>query len=282
MKLFYDQNDLPHAAKLRDNRFTWLKELGATELTDADLDDAGFLFGYDRGDEHYRRLLHSRPNVRDRPDERYELTRLDHVLQRLHDSGIDVPTPRTWILNVDEPAPDDLAFPVFVRTAKSSWKRGGGQSRANNLLELNDEVELLRRAFGWDAPILLREWLDVAAAGKWIFGDAPQELRIWIVDRAPRAWSFHYLHVVHSPAGFPPKSKDLSLLADMAAQIGSAFTSRLISADFIRDRRGKWYFLEAGPGAASGTAHEAVFKFVSDKLRAGQTKLCENAVGGPL
>ncbi|MGH7137699.1 MAG: hypothetical protein ACREHD_18280 [Pirellulales bacterium] len=58
----------------------------------------------------------------------------------------------------------------------------------------------------------------------------------------------------------PPTSKDSSLLADMAAKIGSAFESRLVSADFIRDRRGKWYFLEAGPGAASGIAHEAVFK----------------------
>lgn len=145
MKLLYDENDLLHAAKLRDKRFTWLEELGASQLAGSTLDDAGFLFGYDDGDEHYRRLVENRPNVRDRPEERQELTRLDHVLQRLHDSRIDVPTPRTWILNVDEPAPDDLAFPVFVRTAKSSWKRGGGQSRANSLAQLNEEIELLRR-----------------------------------------------------------------------------------------------------------------------------------------
>lgn len=282
MKLFYDKNDLQHSKKLRDDRFTWLEELGATELSEADPDDAGFLFGYEHGDEHYRNLVENRPNVRDRPEERAELVRLDLVLERLKEHGVDVPTPKTWIIGIDDAPPADLEFPVFVRTPKSSWKRGGTQARASNLRQLNDEVELLRRAFGWDTPILARKWIDVAVAGKWMFGDAPQEIRVWIVDHEPVAWSFHYLHVVRSPAGFPPKAQDLSLLADLARRIGSAFSSRLIAADFIRDRRGTWHFLEAGPGAASGTAHEAVFKFVAEKLRCEETQLQDDAVGGPL
>lgn len=282
MKLLYDQNDLQHSKKLRDDRFLWLKELGATELSETDLDDAGFLFGYEHGGDHYRKLVENRPNVHDRPDARRELLRLDRVLERLRERGIDVPTPKTWLVGIDDAIPADVEFPVFVRTPKSSWKRGGTQARANNLRQLNDEIELLRRAFGWDTPILIRKWLDVAVSGKWMFGDAPQEVRVWIVDHVPAAWSFHYLHVVRAPEGFPPKDQDLSLLAGLAEKIGPVFTSRLVAADFIRDRRDAWHFIEAGPGAASGTAHETVFKFVAEKLRGGESQLQEDAVGGPL
>lgn len=51
ISLFYDKNDLRHSEKLRDNRFTWLAELGATEISTAAPDAAGFLFGYENGDE---------------------------------------------------------------------------------------------------------------------------------------------------------------------------------------------------------------------------------------
>ncbi|HEX7446012.1 MAG TPA: ATP-grasp domain-containing protein [Pirellulales bacterium] len=282
ISLFYDKHDLRHSKKLRDERFTWLTELGVTELSEAAADATGFLFGYEHGEEQYRSLVADRPNLRDRPDERRELVRLDHVLQRLAMQGVELPTPKTWILGIDDAPPHDLQFPVFVRTPKSSWKRGGSQSRASNLRQLSDEIELLRRAFGWDTTILARQWIDAAAAGKWMFGDAPQEIRVWIVDGAPVAWSFHYLHVVPTPAGFPPAAEDLSLLADLAAKIGAVFRSRLIAADFLRDRGGRWHFLEAGPGAASGTAHETVFKFVAEKLRNRQTVLHADAVGGPL
>jgi hypothetical protein len=227
-------------------------------------------------------LVEKRPNIRDRPDERQELVRLDQVLKRLEEHGADIPTPTTWIIGIDDAVPADLEFPVFMRTPKSSWKRGGKQARANDLRQLNDEVELLRRAFGWDTPILIRKWIDVAVAGRWMFGDAPQEIRVWIVDQVPVAWSFHYLHVVPAPAGFPPSIQDLALVADLASKIGGAFTSRLIAADFIRDRRGTWHFLEAGPGAASGTAHEAVFKSVAEKLRGDRTELFPDTVGGRL
>ena len=54
MKVLYDKNDLPHAKKMRDDRFAWLAELGATELSEFAGDDTAFLFGYQHGDEHYR------------------------------------------------------------------------------------------------------------------------------------------------------------------------------------------------------------------------------------
>src|SRR6185437_10108704 len=67
--------------------------------------------------------------------------------------------------------------------------------------------------------------------------------------------------------GFPPSASDLKVITNYAAQIGEVFRARLIAADFVRDVRGEWWFLEAGPGAAAGTAHEAVFKYVAERLR---------------
>jgi len=279
VKLLYDKNDLPHAQKLRDERLNWLIDLGATELSATPCDEEAFLFAYQHSDEHYQSLVAHRPNVFDRPEHRQELVRLEDVLQRLDSC---VPTPKTWVIGVDDGPPEDLEFPLFLRTSKSSWKRGGTQSKVKSMNELNDEIELLRRAFGWDTPILVRRWIDVAVAGKFMFGDAPQEIRVWIVNRRPIAWSFHYLHVVPAPKGFPPSADDLSRLTELAERIGSAFQARLIVADFVRDREGKWWFLEAGPGAAAGTAHEAVFKFVAESLRGGEAICLENAVGGRL
>jgi hypothetical protein len=236
---------------------------------------------YDHNDLPHARKLRDR-RFRDRPEEREELVRLDDVLQRLHECRVDVPTPKTWVLTVDEEPPSDLEFPLFVRTPISSWKRGGQQSKVRNLRELNDEAELLRRAFGWDTPILARQWLDLAVAGQWMFGDVPLEIRIWIMDGAPAAWSFHYLHALPNPKGLPPSPDDLKLLAELAAHIASPFRSRLIVADFVRDRKGKWHFLEAGPGAAAGTAYEAVFKYVAKRLVGEQTAAPDDAVGGAL
>lgn len=216
------------------------------------------------------------------PEEKEELIRLDQVLERLGEHGIEVPTPRTWILRIDEETPADLEFPLFVRTPVSSWKRGGDQAKVRNFKELQDEVELLRRAFGCDVPILARQWLNLAVAGTWMFGNAPQEVRVWIVDKAPLAWSFHYLHAIPNPKGFPPTEQDLQLLADLAARIAGPFRSRLIVADFVRDRKGRWHFLEAGPGAVAGTAHAAVFKYVARRLVGEKADMMDDAVGGRL
>lgn len=282
MKLFYDRNDLPSSEKIKDGRLKWLQEIGATELGDSEPEDSGFLFGYEQGESHLAKQVGDRPGIHDRPEERRELVNLDDVLRKLKEHNIDVPTPKTWVIGIDDEPPSDLTFPLFVRTPKSSWKRGGGQAKVRSLKELNDEAELLRRAFGWDTPIIAREWLEIAVAGTWMFGDAPQEIRTWVIDGKPAAWSFHYLHAVPNPAGFPPTDDDLRRLKMMAAAVARVFKSRLVAADFIRDANGKWHLMEAGPGAVAGTAHENVFKFVANRLIGRDTVFEGNDVGGPL
>jgi ATP-grasp domain, R2K clade family 3 len=193
-----------------------------------------------------------------------------------------VPAPRTWVLPLDAPLPEDLTFPLFVRTAESSWKKGGRIPRVRTAAELEDEAALLRRALGWDATILARQWLDLAPAGEGRYGPIPQEVRIWVVDGVPFAWSFHYLNVLASPKGLPPTAGDLAGLRQMAGEVGRAFRSRLVAADFARGRDGSWWFIEAGPGSCAGTAHEAVFKAVARRLRGEEPEVPADAVGGPL
>ena len=67
----------------------------------------------------------------------------------------------------------------------------------------------------------------------------------------------------------------------MAKSVARPFASRLIAADFVRDAKGNWHFMEAGPGAVAGTAHERVFKYVASTL-IGEPSFAEHdAVGGP-
>lgn len=282
MNLFFRKEDLPAAQRLGDRRLDWLGELGALDLSEAAPQAEGFLFGYATDDNAYRRLLAEHPHVFDRAEHREELAELDQILERLENRGIRVPTPKTWSIELDGAIPRELPYPLFVRTAKTSWKRGGQQARVENLEELRGEMELLRRALGCNSRIIVREWIDAAVAGKYRFGDAPQEIRVWIVDRQPVAWSFHYLAFISEPEGFPPAAADLKRLALLSAQVGATFQSRLIAADFIRDVRGEWWFLEAGPGSISGTAHEAVFKYVCERLRGDLALLRGDAVGGLL
>jgi hypothetical protein len=230
----------------------------------------GFLFAGCRSIEDYARLVAGRRCLRDCPNEREPLLRLDAVLDALSASGVDVPMPRTWRLEVDRPLPDDLEFPLFVRTPSTSLKRGGAVSKVRNRKELEDESEVLRRATRWDATILARRWLDLAVAGRGMYGPVPRELRVWIVDAVPRAWSFHYQSALRDPEGFPPTPDELSDLRRLATLVGGAFRSRLVAADFAQLKSGGWAFIEAGPGSCAGTTHEAVFKGVADCLR-GQT-----------
>src|SRR5688572_23031955 len=104
----------------------WLDDLGAAPITEARAADEGFVFGGSRPIEDYERLVAPCPRLRDRPAERAPLLRLDAVLDVLTRSGTDVPAPRTWSLTLDAPLPRDLTFPLFLRTAQSSWKLGGG------------------------------------------------------------------------------------------------------------------------------------------------------------
>ena len=281
MRLIYDANDLSNAWKMKDDRFKWLCELGAVELGEVQPEDQGFLFSYEHGPDHLTHQVGHLPRINDRPIERSELINLNEVLSKLEEAGIQVPTPKTWVIGVDDELPSELSFPLFLRTPKSSWKRGGDQGKVRSLKEFVDEAELLRRAFGWDTPIIARQWLDIATAGTWMFGDAPQEIRTWIIDGQPIAWSFHYLHVVTSPTDFPPSSDDLMEIQTMAKSVALPFASRLIAADFVRDIEGKWHFMEAGPGAIAGTAHEAVFKHVAMTLVGESSTLEADKVGGP-
>lgn len=282
MQLLYDLRDDPYHERLGSRILYWLDDLGAIPIDEAPPEAEGFLFAGARPIQDYRQLLGCRPFVRDRPDEREPLLRLDTALQAMERAGVRVPMPRTWALPLDAPLPRDLAFPLFVRTAESSWKKGGHISRVRTVAQLEDEAALLRRALGWDALILAREWLDLAPAGEGRYGPVPQEVRTWVVDGVPCAWSFHYLQVVPRPKGFPPSADNLATLRLLAGEVASAFRSRLVVADFARGLDGRWWFIEAGPGSCAGSGHEAVFKSVARRLRGEESELKGDAVGGAL
>jgi hypothetical protein len=280
MNLFYDERDDP-AHEARGSRILyWLDDLGARPLCEARPGDRGFLFAGARPVEDYTRLVAPYPLLRDRPEERAPLLRLDATLDALAATGVDVPTPKTWYLPLDAPLPADLIYPLFVRTAHTSLKLGGGVSRVGRESELIAEAAELRRVLGWDALVLAREWCEFAEAGTGTYGPVPQEVRVWVVGGEPYAWSFHYLNVVPAPKGFPPSRDDLRELRALAGRVGAAFRSRCVVADFARRKRGGWVFVEAGPGSCAGTAHESVFKAVAARLRGETRAVAASPAGG--
>ena len=202
------------------------------------------------------------------------------MLQQLRQKNIDIPTAKTWELRIDEPLSQDICYPLFVRTDRTSWKLGGKISYVSDEKMLLEESELLRRAFGWDATILAREWLELAETGTFRMGALPQEVRVWIVDSQPFAWSFHHMFVVKDPKGFPLTNDDKTIIFDYASKIGKSFTSCLIVADFARLKNGGWTFIEAGPGSCAGTGHEQVFKSVACKLLGRQYSFAGDKMGG--
>jgi hypothetical protein len=282
MKLFYDERDDKNHGARGSRILYWLDDLDAQPLTKARTEDEGFLFAGARPMDDYRRITAALPLLRDRPEDRAPLLRLDTVLDALEAVSVAVPMPRTWRLPLDTPLPTDLTFPLFVRTAISSWKLGGRMSRVKTPTQLEEEIAQLRRAFGWDALILARAWHDLADAGQSAYGPVAQEVRVWIVHGVPFAWSFHYLNVVPNPRGFPPSAADLEVLAKLGREVAGAFRSALVAADFAREKDGGWIFIEAGPGSCAGTGHEAVFKAVARRLRGETVGTVQDAVGGIL
>jgi ATP-grasp domain, R2K clade family 3 len=282
MQLLYDPRDDRYHERLGSQILYWLDDLGAIPLDEADSGVEGFLFAGARPIQDYRELVANYPLVRDRPEEREPLLRLDSVLQALTSARVSVPSPRTWVLPLDAPLPGDLTFPLFVRTAESSWKRGGKISRVTTPKGLLAEAAELRRALGWDAMILAREWLELAPAGEGRYGPVPQEVRVWIVDGEPFAWSYHYMQMVPKPTGFPLSDNDRAELRRLGGAVGSAFSSRLVAADFARGQDGRWWFIEAGPGSCAGTGHEEVFKAVARRLRREEVVLQSGELGGPV
>src|SRR5262249_41671754 len=123
---------------------------------------------------------------------------------------------------------------------------------------------------------------ELAPAGEGRYGPVPQEVRAWCVDGVPTAWSFHHLHLVPHPKGFPPSAAELAEIAELAGRVAGAFRSRLVAADFARLAGGGWCFIEAGPGSCAGTAHEGFFKAVAQRLRGKDLNLVPDVVGGPL
>ena len=260
MRLVYDPRDVTYARTSRSRHIEWLIAAGATPLSARAADDEQFLFAGARPIEDYCRLVANHPNVVDRPEDRGPLLQLNTVLDAIAAASVVVPTPRTWRLELDAPPPDDLTFPLFIRTVRTSWKLGGGQiSRVRNRRQLADECEALRRAFGWDATILAREWLDLAPAGVGTYGPIPQEIRVWTVRGQPVSWSFHHGGLIANPVGIPPAEADLRLLYGMATQVAAAFTSLSVVADFARTKAGAWTFIEAGPGSCAGTSDATAY-----------------------
>lgn len=280
MQLFYDERDDRYHKTHGSEILYWLDDLGARPLSEASVDQPGFLFTGARSIEDYDTLVKPYPAMRDRPSERAPLLRLDRVLDALNVANVDTATPRTWVLPLDATLPDDLTFPLFVRTAFTSLKLGGHISRVRTPAQLVAEMAELRRALGWDATILAREWCDLASAGTSVYGPVSLEVRTWIVDQEPFAWSFHYLNVVDNPMGFPLGQDDLSAIRAGAQRVGRAFDSRLVAADFARDAHGVWIFIEAGPGSCAGTAHQSVFKSVASRLIGRSISCHGNAFGG--
>lgn len=282
MELFYDERDDSYHEARGSQILYWLDDLGAKPFSEATETAEGFLFAGYRSDADYRQLVAKHSLIRDRPNEREPLLRLDVILDTLDLAGVRLPTPKTWRLPLDASLPEDITFPLFVRTTTSSWKRGGQFSRVKSTKELEAEAAALRRTLGWDVLILAREWMELEPAGDGRYGPVPQEVRVWCVDQVPTAWSFHYLNVLRSPRGFPLAPSDLTTLAIQAGQLASAFHSRLVVADFARLRTGNWCFIEAGPGSCAGTGHEAIFKAVARRLRGESHQLPADMTGGPL
>jgi len=280
MQLFYDERDAASHEARGSRILYWLDDVGALPLSEAEGESEGFLFAGARPIQDYQRLVAPFPRIADRPADRDPLLTLDRVLDQLAQADIEINATRTWRIGFDDPLPADLVYPLFVRSAGSSLKLGGAISKVANEDELLAEMSEIRRLLGWDALILAREWCDLAKAGDGVYGPIPLELRTWIVDQIPFAWSFHYLSVLESPAGFPLGNTDLKVLQRMAQQVGSVFRSRLVAADFARDIFGRWVFIEAGPGSCAGTAHETVFKAVACRLMGQETSPFGQPHGG--
>ncbi len=281
MNLFYDDRDDSVHQRRGSRILYWLDDLKGIPIAESQSDsDDGFFFSVAGSISDYAELVADHPNLRDRAEERLPLMSLASVLDCLAAKSVDVPMSRTWRLAWNEPIPDDIVYPLFVRASDSSLKLGGAISRVRNANELLLEAEEIRRLLGWNAMVIAREWKECVPAGTGTYGVLPQEIRVWVVDGKPFAWSFQHLKEVPLPAGFPPTTADLQQLATYAERVAVAFASRCLVVDFAREVQRGWTFVDAGSASSAVTDHEGVFKAVASKLIGKKFPFHSDKVGG--
>src|SRR5262249_39083183 len=103
MQLLYDPRDDAYHERIGSQILYWLDALGPVPLDEADPAVEGFLFAGARPIDDYRERVARLPLVRDRPGEREPLLRLDVVLRVMDEAGVQIPSPRTWVLPLDAP-----------------------------------------------------------------------------------------------------------------------------------------------------------------------------------
>ncbi len=280
MNLFYDDRDDSVHQQRGSRILYWLDDLGAKPVRECEPNEEGYLFSIAGAISDFEELVADRPNLRDRADERFPLMTLESVLDHLSSASIDLPMSRTWRLAWNEILPEDLTYPLFVRASDSSLKLGGSVSRVRNANELMLEAAELRRLLGWNALVIAREWKECVQAGTSTYGTLPQEIRVWVIDGKPFAWSFQHLNAIPLPNGFPPSNSDLLNLAMLAEGVSTAFKSRCLVVDFAKEVQRGWTFVDAGPGSSASTDHEGVFKAVASKLQGKKFPFHANSVGG--
>lgn len=281
MNLFYDDRDDSVHQRRGSRILYWLDDLNAHPIAESESNsEDGFFFSVAGSISDYAELVADRPNLRDRADERLPLMSLASVLDCMVAKSVEVPMSRTWRLTWNEPIPDDIAYPLVVRASDSSLKLGGAVSRVRNSSELHLEAEEIRRLLGWNAIVIAREWKECVPAGTGTYGVLPQEIRVWVVDGKPFAWSFQHLKEVPSPIGFPPSAADLQQLTALAEKVAIAFESRCLVVDFAREVQRGWTFVDAGAGSSAVTDHEGVFKAVASKLIGKKFSFHSDKVGG--
>ena len=282
MYLFYDDRDDSVHQRRGSRILYWLDDLGGIPINESLSDDEGYLFSVAGAISDYEDLVEDRPLILERAEDRLPLMSLASILDRMSNANVQVPMSRTWRLEWNDSLPEDLIYPLFVRASDSSLKLGGSVSRVRNASELQLEMEELRRLLGWNALVIVREWKECVQAGTSTYGPLPKEVRVWVIDGKPFAWSFQHIQAIPKPAGFPPSDKELTLLATFAEQVATAFSARCVVVDFALELERGWTFIDAGSGSSASTDHESVFKAVASKLVGKKFTSHSNAVGGVL
>lgn len=282
MQLIYVEEDQKFLEACGSKQLFWLDDLGAIPYRETNPETKGYLFSSARLIEDYEKLVSPRPGIMDRPATRIILGDIWKTLEVINSAKTTIETPKTWKIGLEESLPEEVSFPLFVRTIERSWKMGGGNSKVENRQQFENEASDLRYAYGWDSEIVAREWLDLAIAGKGMYGSVPQEVRVWCIRGVAEFWSFHFMHEIDDPTGFPISDADKDLLRSQANELAKLFDSRFMVCDFAKLTSGDWAFIEAATASNAGTSHESVFKAAASSLIDQPFDLVEDKFGGRL